>query len=63
MIQAMLFSPSVLILPCGLVFWRSTARLLMAFLAISFAAGSVAQPASWVGEVSLVLGKASRYTQ
>ena len=35
----------------------------MAFLAISFAAGSVAQPASWVGEVSLVLGKASRYTQ
>ncbi len=59
----MLFSPNIIILLCGLTTWRSTARLLMAFLAISFAFGSVAKPASWIGEVSLVLGKATRYSQ
>lgn len=59
----MRFSPSILILPKGLAFWRSIARLLLAFLAISFATRSVAQQTSWVGEVSLVLGKASRYSQ
>ena len=59
----MLFSPSFITFPCGPATGRSAARLLVASFAILFASWSVAQPASWVGEVSLVLGKASRYSQ
>ena len=59
----MRFRPSILTLPSSLASWRSIALLLMAFLAISFASGSIAQPSYWIGEVSLVLGEASRSSQ
>ena len=44
-------------------FSRPAARVFAVLVTISLGVGALAEPVSWVGEASLVLGKASRLTQ